>query len=254
MPTFGVVTVTGLVDAEGPFDVAREKAFPDATAEQWAAADAFDPAARGPDGEWLLRFRSYAIRSGDGPVTLVDAGIGPAGSLASDWAPVPGRLPQRMIAAGIDPGDVEAIILTHLHNDHMGWAVPRDSPFTNARVIVQQADVDIYTENRDKAGQFDLLLEPLRDQGRLQIIDGDVALNASVRIIATPGHTPGHQSVQIEGGPLITGDLIVHAVQLLHPDVAYVNDMDPEVARVTRRHVLERATGLAVSHLGMPFT
>jgi glyoxylase-like metal-dependent hydrolase (beta-lactamase superfamily II) len=244
--------VTAIVDAEGPFDLPREKAFPDATAEQWAAADAFDPAARTPDGGWWLRFRSYAIRHADGPVTLVDAGIGPAGSLAADWAPVPGLLPERM--DGIDPHDVERIVLTHLHNDHVGWAVPRDSPFTNARVVVQQADVDIYTKNRDKAGQYDLLIEPLRAEGRLEIIEGDRELGHGIRIVATPGHTPGHQSVQIHDGPLIAGDLLVHAVQLLHPDVAYMNDMDPEMARETRRRILRQTTGLAVSHLGMPFT
>jgi glyoxylase-like metal-dependent hydrolase (beta-lactamase superfamily II) len=254
MPTYGSVTVTALLDGEGPFRAPREEMFPDATPAQWAAADAFDPAARGPDGEWVLRFRSYALRYADGPVTLVDAGFGPVGSLAEDWTPVPGSLPQQVLDAGFDHADVEAIVLTHLHNDHMGWAVPRDSPFTNARVIIQQADVDLWTKNRDKAGQYDLLIEPLRADGRLDVIEGDCDLGRGIKIVATPGHTPGHQSVQIQDGPLITGDLLVHAVQLLHPDVAYANDMDPDLARETRRRMLERTTGLAVGHLGMPFT
>jgi glyoxylase-like metal-dependent hydrolase (beta-lactamase superfamily II) len=258
--TLGPLTVLALQDAEGPFFSPREEAFPDATAEEWAAADAFDPAARYADGGWWLRFRSFAIRYGDGPVTLVDAGIGPAGSLAADWAPVPGHLPDELAAAGIDPGDVSAIVLTHLHNDHMGWAVPRDSPFTADRVIVQQADVDVYKANRDRAGQFDLLVEPLLAQGRLQVIAGDVALHPGVRIVATPGHTPGHQSVLVEDGDdslLVTGDLLVHAIQLLHPDLAYASDMDPAAAATSRRRVLQgaidRGSTLAVSHLGSPF-
>jgi glyoxylase-like metal-dependent hydrolase (beta-lactamase superfamily II) len=258
--TVGRLTVTALQDAEGPFVMPRREAFAEATAEQWAAADADDPAARGPAGEWWLRFRSYAIRRADGPVTLVDAGIGPAGSLAADWAPVPGRLPDELAAAGIDPAEVTAIVLTHLHNDHMGWAVPRDSPFTSARVIAQRADVAIYTLNRDKAGQFDALIEPLRAQGRLHEIDGDLDLGPGLTIVATPGHTPGHQSVLVEDGNdslLVTGDLLVHTIQLLHPELAYVNDMDPDAARRSRRAALERATGrgsvLAVSHLGPAF-
>jgi glyoxylase-like metal-dependent hydrolase (beta-lactamase superfamily II) len=258
--TVGQLTITALQDAEGPFFLPRAEAFPAATAEQWAAADAFDPAARSSGGEWWLRFRSYAIRSGDGPVTLVDAGIGPAGSLAADWAPVPGHLPDELTAAGIDPADVSAIVLTHLHNDHMGWAVPRDSPFTAARVVVQQADVDAYRANRDQAGQFDLLIEPLLAQGRLQVIAGDVPVGRGVRIVATPGHTPGHQSVLVEDGDdsaLVTGDLIVHAIQLLHPDLAYASDMDPAQARASRQRVLkevkDRAMTLAVSHLGTAF-
>jgi glyoxylase-like metal-dependent hydrolase (beta-lactamase superfamily II) len=255
------LTVTALQDAEGPFFLPRAEAFPDATAEQWAAADALDPAAVTADGEWWLRFRSYAIRYDDGPVTLVDAGIGPAGSLAADWAPVPGRLPDELAAAGIDPADVSAIVLTHLHNDHMGWAVPRDSPFTEARVVVQQADLDLYAAKRTEAGQYDLLIEPLREQERLQILDGDADLAPGIRVIATPGHTPGHQSVLATDGDdsvLVTGDLLVHAIQLLHPDVAYASDLDPALARKSRRHALTEAAArgsrLAVSHLGVAFT
>jgi glyoxylase-like metal-dependent hydrolase (beta-lactamase superfamily II) len=254
MPQVGSVTVTALLDAEGPFVTPREEAFPEATAEQWAAADAFDPQARGAGGEWWLRFRSFAISYGHGPATLVDAGIGPAGSLACDWAPVPGRLPAELEKAGIDPSEVDTIVLTHLHNDHMGWAVPRDSPFTNARVIVQQADVAVYALNRDKTGQYDLLIEPLRSQGRLQVIDGHATLGRDIKIIPTPGHTPGHQSVLVGDEMLITGDLLVHAVQLLHPDVAYANEMDPGQARETRRRILNQELSLAVSHLGRPYT
>ncbi|XVU26348.1 MBL fold metallo-hydrolase [Actinoplanes sp. CA-054009] len=252
----GRLTVIALQDAEGPFFLHRAEAFPEATAEQWAAADAADPAAVTAGGEWWLRFRSYAVRLGDGPVTLVDAGIGPAGSLAADWAPVPGRLPDELAAAGIAPGDVETIVLTHLHNDHMGWAVPRDSPFTAARVLVQRADVELYRAHRDQAGQFDLLIEPLRAEGRIQEVDGDLALVPGVRVVATPGHTPGHQSVLVEDGDeslLVAGDLLVHAIQLLHPDLAYASDADPVQARATRKRVLERGSTLAVSHLGEAF-
>src|SRR3712207_4221872 len=156
--TVGRLTVTALEDGAGPFFLSRAEAFPDATAAQWAAADAADPAAVTAGGEWWLPFRSYAIRYADGPVTLVDAGIGPVGALASDWAPVPGRLPEELAAAGIEAGEVAAIVLTHLHNDHMGWAVPRDSPFTEARVVVQRADVAAYAADRDRAGQYDLLI------------------------------------------------------------------------------------------------
>jgi glyoxylase-like metal-dependent hydrolase (beta-lactamase superfamily II) len=251
------LTVIALQDAEGPHFDRREDAIPGATAEQWAAADLRDPGARTADGRWWLRFRSFAVRYGDsGPVTLVDAGIGPAGSLAADWAPVPGHLPDELAAAGIAAAEVEAIVLTHLHTDHIGWAVPADSPFTDARVIVQRAEVEAFAAARQEAA----MLQPLREQGRLQVVDGDTPLGDGVRIISTPGHTPGHQSVLVEGGGesvLITGDLLVHAVQLLDAELAYSHDMDGEAARHSRVAALATARSagswLAVSHLGRPY-
>ena len=253
----GPLTVIALQDAEGPHFDRREDALPGATAEQWAAADARDPAARTADGRWWLRFRSFAIRYGEsGPVTLVDAGIGPAHALAADWAPVPGRLPEELASAGIRAAEVEAVVLTHLHTDHVGWAVPADSPFPDARVIVQRADVAAFAAARQEKA----LLQPLRDQGRLQVVEGDTRLREGVQIISTPGHTPGHQSVLVESGDdalLITGDLLVHAVQLVDPALAYGHDMDAALARQSRLTALARARAggswLAASHLGRPF-
>jgi glyoxylase-like metal-dependent hydrolase (beta-lactamase superfamily II) len=248
----GELTVTALQDAEGPFFEPREGAFPSATARHWAAADAFDPASRTADGRWWLRFRTFAIRYGHGPVTLVDAGIGPVGAPAESWAPVPGHLPAELEAAGIAPGEVTAIVLTHLHTDHIGWAMPATTPFPQARVVVQRADVAAFGTLRGE--------DLLADRDRLDIIDGDAELSPGVRAIATPGHTPGHQSVLVQAGDesiLVTGDLLVHAVQLLHPELGYGHDMDVEQARETRRTTLHEATArgslLAVSHLGKPF-
>jgi glyoxylase-like metal-dependent hydrolase (beta-lactamase superfamily II) len=248
----GKLTVTALQDAEGPFFEPREEAFPSATARHWAAADAFDPAARTADGRWWLRFRTFAIRYGEGPVTLVDAGIGPTGAPAESWAPVPGHLPEELAAAGFEAGDVTAIVLTHLHTDHIGWAIPATTPFPQARVVVQRADVEAFAAIRGK----DLLADP----DRLDIIDGDTDLGPGVRAVATPGHTPGHQSVLVESGDesiLVTGDLLVHAIQLLHPELGYGHDADVDQARVTREATLHAATSrgslLAVSHLGKPF-
>jgi glyoxylase-like metal-dependent hydrolase (beta-lactamase superfamily II) len=257
----GPLTVVALQDAEGAHFDRREDALPGATPGQWAAADALDPGARASDGRWWLRFRSFAIRYGDsGPVTLVDAGIGPAHSLAADWAPVPGRLPEELAAVGIDAGDIAAIVLTHLHTDHIGWAVPADSPFTNARVLVQHADVEAYAAASDRARQEEVLLAPLRREGRLEVVDGDLKLSDGVRIVSTPGHTPGHQSVLVESGDesvLVTGDLLVHAVQLVDPTLAYGHDMDPDRARESRLAALATAASsdswLAVSHLGTPY-
>lgn len=237
----GPYTVIALADGEGPFFSSRSEAFPGATGEQWAAADRLDPGALDTDGRWWLQFRAFAIRSDQG-VTLVDAGIGPADGPAASWAPVPGALPASLAAAGVEPSDVDTVVLTHLHTDHVGWAVVGEQAqpfFPNAAYVLQQAELDAIEQVNPQLRSS--VIDPLRKAGQLRLLDGDTPLRGGERVVATPGHTPGHQSVLVASGRervAVTGDLLVHAIQLLHPEVAYAHEMDPERARASRRQVL----------------
>jgi glyoxylase-like metal-dependent hydrolase (beta-lactamase superfamily II) len=265
----GGLTVTALLDAAGPFYRARADAFAGVTAEQLRHADAVDPAAV-RDGSWWLPFRCFAVRIEDGPeagrVVLIDTGIGPAGSPAASWAPVPGRLPDELAAAGIHPDEVSSVVLTHMHTDHVGWAVrgPAEAPeaayFRNARYLLQQAEIDAIEATSPRL--VDWLLTPLRATDQLSAVDGEAALAAGLRVVPTPGHTPGHQSVLLTAADdtvLFTGDLLVHTVQLIYPDLPYANESDPAQARITRVGALADLAGrpgplLASAHLGEPFT
>jgi glyoxylase-like metal-dependent hydrolase (beta-lactamase superfamily II) len=272
--TVGRATLVALDDGAGPFFQPRRRAFPAATADHWRRADALDPAAVTTAGEWWLRFRCFAIRLDDGQVVLVDAGIGPADSPAASWAPVPGRLPEELAAAGLDPDAVASVVLTHLHTDHVGWAVTSASEqssdasdaagiaavpyFRNARYLLQRAEHAAVDELNPSLRKR--LIDPLAATGQLSLVDGDTTLAGPVRVVATPGHTPGHQSVLLDTGDetvLVSGDLLVHAVQLVDPALPYALETDPEAARRSRTTLLDALTGrggvLATAHLGEPF-
>lgn len=254
----GRLSVVALRDARGPY-VTWESGFPTASPRDWALARALDPAAFATDGRWLLDFRAYAIVSGSG-VTLVDTGIGPAGAPAEGWAPVPGTLPSALGAAGTELSDVDTVVLTHLHADHCGWAVTTGGEplFPNARYVVHRDEMAWVN-----GAVASYVVKPLRAAGVLSEVAAETVLTSlptgeTVRVVPTPGHTPGHQSVVVEGGGaqvVVTGDVLVHAVQLVSPSVAYVYEEDPELARATRESLLAGFVGaeLATSHLTDPF-
>lgn len=262
----GSTEIIALADGVGPFPfTSREEAFPDADAAQWAAVDRFDPGAVDAEGRWSLNFRAFAIRGPEG-VTVVDAGIGPADAPAT-WAPLPGKLPESLAAAGIEPSEVDTVVLTHLHTDHVGWAVVAegDGPgaglgsfFPNASYLIQRAEFDAVDTLNPQLRET--LIDPLQASDQLRLLDGDAPLRDAGRVVATPGHTPGHQSVLVAHGResvLITGDLLVHAIQALYPELAYVYEIDREEARRSRERLLavEPAAKryLATSHLTEPF-
>lgn len=256
----GPLSVVSVVDASGVLAVTGPEAFPSASEADWAAARRLDPEAFGPDLRWALDFRCVAIRRPDGRVTLVDVGIGSEGSPAG-WAPLPGRLVEALGEVGIAVGDVDTLVLTHLHEDHCGGVVDGSGTpvFPDARHVVQAVEI---ASVRAESGQtiWSYAVEPLLGAGLLDEVDGRVALTSGVTVVPTPGHTVGHQSVVVSSGDdevIVTGDVLVHAVQLANPDIAYRSEADQAVAADTRRRMLDdartRGSRLATAHLHTPF-
>ena len=204
------------------------------------------------DNEWLLHFHSFLL-TGDRGVTLVDTGIGPAGGLAAEWLGTTGRLPELLAAAGVTPDDVTTVVLTHVHLDHAGWNTDAGRPrFGNASYVVQSTELE-YIRGTDT---YERLLRPVEQGGQLRAVDGEVTLAPDLRLLPTPGHTPGHQSVLTDTA-LLAGDVLVHPAQARWPELTYVYERDPEVAIASRRTVLELAarTGVRIeaAHLPGPF-
>ncbi|HEX7743790.1 MAG TPA: MBL fold metallo-hydrolase, partial [Micromonosporaceae bacterium] len=164
---------------------------------------------------------------------------------------------------GIAPDEVTAVVLTHLHTDHVGWAVTGagEPYFRNASYLLQRAEVEAV--NALNPSLRSSLLDPLRATGQLHEIAGEHRLGAHLRVVPSPGHTPGHQSVFVQDAGetvLLTGDLLVHAVQLIDPALAYAYEVDPAAARASRVAALRDLAArpgpvvLATAHLSEPFT
>lgn len=263
----GTLEVIALLDASGPFFESWTRAFPHGTDEDFTRARIVDPEAFGADGLWHLDFHCFAIRRPDGQVTLVDTGVGPDGSPASGWAPVPGMLPNALTTAGIGVEQVDSVVLSHLHEDHIGWVV-RDGAalFPGAVYLVQQTELDQLGQDPNRT-IWNYAVQPLLDSGQLNARNGRTRMRGGARgsgdtvtAFPTPGHTPGHQSVLVKSGGqhiFITGDVLVHAVQLVNPDVGYRFESDQAQAARTRRTLLNHARAnralLATAHLNRPF-
>ncbi|WP_084219546.1 MBL fold metallo-hydrolase [Spirillospora albida] len=228
--------------------------FPGSSPEQWARLRNEVPEVFADDGSWLLHFHCFVLRVPSGPTVLVDTGIGPEGSPAASWAPVPGDLVAALDAVTLAPDDIDTVVLTHLHSDHAGGAVVGGEPvFGNARHLVQSTELDWL-----QGALLDEVVEPLRRNGLLDAIDGPARLAPDVLIMPTPGHTPGHQSVVVgDDRVVVSGDVVLHPVQMIDPAVHYVYDEDPETAAVTRAELLGRLRHgggvLAAPHLPVPF-
>jgi glyoxylase-like metal-dependent hydrolase (beta-lactamase superfamily II) len=222
----------------------------------WALAETPDPT-----GEWVLHFHCYLLRDPRGRTVLVDTGLGAADSPAATLAPVPGRLTAELAAAGVTAEEIDAVVLTHLHSDHVSGSIAGDGStpaFPNARYLVQHAELRCLPEDPEHPVR-QRIVDPLRAAGSLNVVDGDYPMMPGIAIMATPGHTPGHQSVAVGDGELIvSGDVIHHSVQLTDPTAAYLYDDDQETATATRISLTTRLRArngtLATAHLAEPFT
>ncbi|WP_430786123.1 MBL fold metallo-hydrolase [Actinoplanes sp. G11-F43] len=238
----GDLTVLALSDATGVYQRPLREIFPGAGDEEWQGAG---------ESPWHLDFRCFLVRD-SGATMLVDTGLGPS----SDWSPEPGRLPGLLDEAGVTPDDITRVLLTHLHTDHIGWAVVDGEPtFPEAEYLLQRAEFDAVQEHYPWLP--DTLIGPLLKRDQLRLLDGRTTLDPGITALPTPGHTPGHQSVLITGGRgddlVLTGDVVQHAVQLRNPAISYDHDADPEQARRTRRELLARGGVLGTAHLTTPF-
>jgi glyoxylase-like metal-dependent hydrolase (beta-lactamase superfamily II) len=230
--TVGTANIIALSDNQRTYPA--KDAYPEATAEALAPFREYLDA----EGNILLNFGCYAVRA-DGRTVLVDTGWGPDQQ---------GRLMDELAAAGIAPEGIDAVVFTHLHGDHVGWNLVREGEtvrprFPRARYLVPEADWHHYRARSDGSGRFSEQVAPLEGLGVMDLVCGGHVLSPSVTLVATPGHTPGHQSVAVASGGehgFVLGDVVISLIDMQEPDWPTGFDLDKAMAGETRRATLER--------------
>ncbi|MET9986856.1 MBL fold metallo-hydrolase [Streptomyces rochei] len=232
------------------------------TRQDWLRADFADD-----DGVLRLGSHSFALTTG-GLRVVIDTGIGNGKTRANPaWHDLRTDYPLRLTAAGFPPDTVDLVILTHLHTDHVGWNTTRTDDgwvptFPNARYVVSRTERDFwagYAMDEPRRQMFRDSVHPVEDAGLLDAVEVPAEgtdLAPGLRLLPTPGHTPGHVAVRVGGpggGALVTGDCVHHPVQLAHPELGSCVDIDPALAASTRRSLLASLAGTDTLVLGTHF-
>lgn len=247
--------------------------FPDTAAQEWEADPQlaphfYEPTTHGRAGLYRAAIQTWVVRVG-GATVLVDTGVGNG----RDRPQVP-RLAHlrtdfldRLAAVGVTPDQVDVVVNTHIHYDHVGWNtrwvdgawVPT---FPNATYVVPEADYDYFhpdnagrmrpPRNEDEERRFTGIrlvfadsIAPVDAAGQLTTWRGGHDLPGGLHLHPAPGHTPGSSVLWLDEGPgaVFVGDLLHSPVQVSRPEVACAFDLDANQARTSRRDVLSHATG-----------
>ena len=251
----GGVRVDRVLENEAPL-LAPDILFPD-----------FDPEVLDAHRDWLesnllqpgtnlliLAFNSYVIRTKH-HVILVDTCTGndkerphkPRYHM-KNWPFL-----ERLAAVGLSPADIDFVMCTHLHVDHVGWNtrlingrwVPT---FPNARYLFIKDEFDHWQNDEKRAlyttdPYFEDSLLPVIEAGQADFVDMDYAFDDAAWLDPTPGHTPGHVCVHVKGThseAVMSGDLMHHAFQCTMPAWNSCFCVDPTASREMRRAFLDR--------------
>jgi glyoxylase-like metal-dependent hydrolase (beta-lactamase superfamily II) len=224
-------------------DLARLKSW------YWDPDLADDPGAAG----MRISVHSFVLRV-DGRNILIDTCCGnqkkrslPPVSMQS-WPYI-----ENLMGAGLQPQDIDLVMCTHLHFDHVGWNTRLQDgswvpTFPNARYLFGRRDLEFFSQQRHEATHreaFEDSVAPILDAGLADLVDVDTRVHREIGngvwLEDVSGHSPGNLCVVAECGAepaIFSGDCFHHPVQLVRPDAAFFADEDPAKASATRQRLL----------------
>jgi glyoxylase-like metal-dependent hydrolase (beta-lactamase superfamily II) len=269
----GEITVHRIVEQEAPF-FAPLDFFPTLTKDVldehlgWLQPRYIDPAT----GKLILCIQSYLVRTPQHNI-LIDSCVGnhkprPArpfwNMLDSD------RFEKGLAATGLTVNDIDYVMCTHLHTDHVGWNTRLENnrwvpTFPNAKYVFADRELAHWTQrHKENPTAYPWVTDsvlPIVEAKRVEIVKSDHALNDVVQLIPSPGHTIDHYSVQVGksgNDALITGDMIHSPLQARYPELGMMADFDSTQAGQTRRRLFEQfcdsPTLMCTAHFPSPST
>jgi glyoxylase-like metal-dependent hydrolase (beta-lactamase superfamily II) len=268
----GSTVIHRIVEQEGPFFEAL-KFFPSLTKElldenrAWLQPNFIDRA-----GQLMLCIQSYLVQTPHHNI-LVDSCVGnhkprptrPFWNMMSS-----DRYEKNLAATGLGVGDIDFVMCTHLHTDHVGWNTRLDNgrwvpTFPKARYVFADRELAYWTKRQQDDPAACPWVEdsvlPIVAANRVDIVKSAHAFNDLVTLIPTPGHTIDHYSVRV-GKPgadaVITGDMIHSPLQARYPEIGMMADYDSKQAGVSRRELFGRfcdtSTLMCTAHFPSPST
>lgn len=247
----GDLTVHRIVELTAPFLHAFEF-LPDLTPQlleenrHWLQPQALDDS-----DAFILCYQSYVVCTPHHNI-LVDSCLGNHKSRPRpEWhMKTDSTYMQALHTAGLRVEDIDYVLCTHMHGDHVGWNTQlRDGrwvpTFPNARYIFGQKEHDSISQLHQLNGDpvYEDSVLPIVAAGRAEIVGNDYQLGDHVRLLPTPGHTDGHISFcfgKQRDELVMTGDLVHVPLQTRYPELSFSRDKDPALAAKTRRDFFER--------------
>ena len=247
--------------------------FPDATREvveankDWLMPRYIDPKTI----EVILCIQSYVIKTSHHTI-LVDTCVGNHKSRPArpSWQYKRQPFIEELARVGVRPEEVDFVLCTHLHVDHVGWNTKlldgRWVPtFPNAKYIFSRNEFELWAARYEKGETVPVPLVyedsvlPIVEAGQAIIVEDTHQIDDGMWLEPAPGHTPGHVMLNLKSGEetaLMSGDVIHHPLQLIRPEWSSRACEDPHLSAVSRTKMLERVadtnTLLCPAHFGSP--
>ncbi len=254
--TLGDVTITRVWEYYGSVEMTPEQFFPETSPRTWEENSSWlSPQFLDPEtGIVNSAIQTWLLRS-EGRTILVDTGVG--NHRYRPYAPVWSYLDTDFLGnlarVGVRPEDVDIVINTHLHIDHVGWNTYLDGrdwvpTFPNATYLMPKADFDFWNpENghktvfgRGNQNVFEDSVAPVHEAGLTLLWEDSYTIDRNLRLDPAPGHTPGSSVITLQSGAdraVFVGDMMHSPVQFVEPDTNSCFCEDPAGARATRAKV-----------------